>query len=192
MTPAARSLPAFTPDGVLPPGDCPMTLNQLAVSMLVSGPSDPAACPEWDAPWRAELVRRLGVVCEQLWAVGITGIFVDGSFAEDKDHSNDIDGYFVCDLHELASGELERRLNLLDPDKVWTWDPASRRPYRGYDKKQLPMWHKHRVEMYPHVGQLTGIRDEHGQDQEFSAAFRKSRNNGKPKGIIRIERGDAS
>jgi hypothetical protein len=37
---------------------------------------------------------------------------------EDKDHLNDIDGYFVCDLRALASGELQRQLNLLDPYKA--------------------------------------------------------------------------
>jgi hypothetical protein len=29
----------------------------------------------------------------------------------------------------------------------------------GYPKLQLPMWHKYRVELYPHYGQLCGIRD---------------------------------
>ncbi len=43
---------------------------------------------------------------EQLWPVGIREIYADGSFVEDKDHPNDIDGYFVCGLRELASGEL--------------------------------------------------------------------------------------
>jgi hypothetical protein len=28
---------------------------------------------------------------------------------EEKDHPNDIDGYFVCDLQVLASGELTRQ-----------------------------------------------------------------------------------
>jgi hypothetical protein len=78
-------------------------------------------------------------------------IFADGSFVEDKDHPNDIGGYFVYSLDLLRTGELTRQLNLLDPWKVWTWDPASRKPYRGYPKKQLPMWHHYRVELYPHV-----------------------------------------
>jgi len=73
-----------------------------------------------------------------LWQVGIREVYADGSFAEDKDHPNDIDGYFVCDLIQLSSGELTRQLNLIDPFKVWTWDPASRKPYRGYPKRQLP------------------------------------------------------
>jgi len=55
--------------------------------------------------------------------VGIREVFADGSFVEEKDHPYDVDGYFVCALAELASGELARNLNLLDPYKIWTWDP---------------------------------------------------------------------
>ena len=112
--------------------------------------------------WREKLVANLEALTRQLWQVGITDVFADGSFAEDKDHPNDIDGYFVCDLARLSSGQLERDLNLLDPNKVWTWDPRSRQPFRGYPKKQLPMWHAYRVELYPHVPGLgigTGIVD---------------------------------
>ena len=82
-----------------------------------------------------------------------------------QDHPNDIDRYFVCDLDRLRTGELTRELNLLDPYKVWTWDPASRKPYRGYPKNQLPMWHRYRVELYPHFpGMGCGIRDITGFD----------------------------
>jgi hypothetical protein len=114
---------------------------------------------------------------------------------EDKDHPNDIDGYFVCDLMQLATGELARRLNLVDPRKVWTWDPASRKPYRGYPKKQLPMWHRDRVELYPRVPGLdlgSGIRDKYGHELEFPSAFRQSRRDGKPRGIVKIKYGDQS
>lgn len=92
----------------------------------------------------------------------------------------------------LASGRLEQELNLLDPYKVWTWDPASRRPFRGYPKSQLPMWHRYRVELYPHVPGLgSGIRDKHGNDLEFSAAFRQTRGSSEPKGIVKIRYGGA-
>jgi len=107
---------------------------------------------------------------------------------EDKDHPNDIDGYFVCDLRRLASGELERDLNLLDPKKCWTWDPAQRRPFPGDPKRQLPMWHSYHVELYPHVGQLSGITDKYGNELEFPSAFRLSRN-GTPRGIVQLLRG---
>ena len=80
---------------------------------------------------------NLEILTRQLWQAGIREVFADGWFAEDKDHPNDIDGYFVCDLTQLKGGELARRLNLLDPFKVWTWDPAARRPYRGDPKKSF-------------------------------------------------------
>lgn len=183
------SIPEFTEAGLLPPGDYEVTLDELRESVLVLGPTDRAGYPDWDASWRRKLVDNLEVVVRELWQVGVADIFVDGSFAEDEDHPNDIDGYFVCDLRRLASGELERELNLLDPYKIWTWDPASRRPYRGYPKRQLPMWHQYRVELYPHFsGLLSGIRDEHGHELEFPAAFRRSRRDGHPRGIVKIRR----
>ena len=186
MTRANQSLPAFTEEGLLPPGDYVLPLAELADSMLVVGPPEPSRSPYWDGPWRAKLLENLIVMVNQLWQVGITEVFVDGSFVEDKDHPNDIDGYFECELGRLASGELERELNLLDPHKVWTWDPRTRRRYRGYAKKQLPMWHAYRVELYPHVGQLSGIRDHYGHELEFPAAFRRRRSDGRPRGIVKI------
>jgi hypothetical protein len=177
-------LPDFDADGLLPPGDYTLTLAELRESLLVSGPS--TAHGVWDSAWRRTLVDNLAVMCRQLWRVGIESIFVDGSFVEDKAHPNDIDGYFECELQHLASGELTRELNLLDQNKVWTWEPSARRAFRGYPKRQLPMWHVYRVELYPHVGQLSGIRDRYGHELEFPAAFRQSRRDGKPKGIVRI------
>lgn len=56
----------------------------------------------------------------------------------------------------------------------------------AYPKRQLPMWHVYRVELYPHVGQLTGIRDKFGHELEFPSAFRQSRGTGLPKGIVKI------
>jgi hypothetical protein len=177
-------VPAFNADGLLPPGDYELTLDELRASSLVTG--NGVGSSTWDARWRATLVENFAVLVEQLWRVGVRDIFADGSFVEDKDHPNDIDGYFVCDLKVLASGELERELNLLDPHKVWTWDPRDRRPFRGYPKKQLPMWHQYRVELYPHYGQLSGIRDPFGNELEFPSAFRLSRRDGRPRGIVKI------
>lgn len=180
-------LPGFTNEGYLPPADYELTLDDLRLSTIVVGPS--IGSPNWDRNWRRQLVENLAILVDQLWQVGIEDIFVDGSFVEDKEHPNDIDGYFVCDLMELASGRLQTKLNLLDPHKVWTWDPTSRRPYRGYPKRQLPMWHAYRVELYPHVGQLSGIRDKHGNELEFPSAFRLSRRDGEPRGIVKIIQG---
>ena len=128
-------LPAFTAEGILPPGDYVLTLAELRKSILVRGPRGKKAIPGWDVEWRLLLVENLALLCRQLWQVGITEIFVDGSFVEDKSHPNDIDGYFQCELLRLASGQLERELNLLDPHRSWTWDPASRKPHRGYPKR---------------------------------------------------------
>jgi len=180
-------LPDFTEEGVLPAGDYSMTLSELLESSLVEGPQ--RGHPGWDRSWRARLVGNLGILASQLWQVGIEEIFIDGSFVEDKDHPNDIDGYFVCDFNELGSGRLQWRLNAMDGAGVWTWDPASRRPYRGYPKRQLPMWHVYRVELYPHVGQLSGIRDRFGNELEFPSAFRLSRRTGHPRGIVRLIQG---
>lgn len=180
------SLPAFTAEGFLPAGDYEMTIEQLYESNLVKGPADLGLRGNWDVLWRNRLVENLAVMVDQLRQVGVTEIFVDGSFVQDKDHPNDIDGYFVCSLKDLVSGELQRKLNLLDPHKIWTWDPDSRRPYRGYHKKQLPMWHQYRVDLYPHYGQLSGICDDWGHELEFPSAFRRSRGGGQPRGIVKI------
>lgn len=179
-------LPNFTPDGLLPPGDYRLTLEQLEESTLVLGPGPPRGYPEWDGAWRHQLVANLRVMVEQLRRVGIDEVFINGSFVEDKDHPNDIDGYFACDGLRFASGELERDLNLIDPAKCWTWDPRARRAYRGYTKLQLPMWHAYRVELYPHyTGLIAGV-DEHANALEFPAWFRQRRADGRAKGIVQI------
>jgi hypothetical protein len=184
-------LPPFDPDGLLPAGDYDLTFEELRGSRLVTGTG--VASERWDATWRASLVANLEIVTRELWQVGISEVFADGSFVEEKDHPNDIDGHFVCALADLASGELTRQLNLLDPYKIWTWDPRSRQAFRGYPKKQLPMWHRYRVELYPHVaGFSSGIRDARGHELEFPSAFRQSRRDGKARGIIKLQKGVAS
>jgi hypothetical protein len=182
-----QRLPHFNASGLLPPGDYLLSVAELRVSELVLGFGEPKDRPTWDAVWRERLVDNLAILVGHLQQVGVTEIFVNGSFVEEKDHPNDIDGYFECDEMRLATGVLQRELNLLDPHKVWTWASSSRRPYRGYPKWQLPMWHHYRVELFPHYGQPSGIKDEFGHDLEFPAAFRKSRGDGKPKGIIKLK-----
>lgn len=180
-------IPEFNENGVLPPGDYVLTFQELKQSHLVK--CDPDR-PTWDFDWRLQLVENLEIVVSQLWKVGITEIFINGSFVEEKDHPNDIDGYFSCDKKFLASGELERQLNACDPHKVWTWEPASRVFVPGFPKKQLPMWNVYRVELFPHFDQVSGIKDAFGNALTFPSAFRLSRRNGIPKGIVKIVRGD--
>lgn len=181
----AGSFREFNPNGVLPPGDYRLTLNELRKSLLGIG-GHATSEPTWDTAWRLQLVDNLEVMINQLWQIGIDLIFIDGSFVEDKDHPNDIDGYFVCDFKQYVSGQVEQQLNEIDPLSSWTWNRASRTPYRGYAKPQLPMWHNYRVELYPHYGQGSGIRDRYGNEQTFPAAFRKSRTGNTPKGIVQI------
>ena len=168
-----------------------MSIEELRSSFLVKGPAE--GYPNWDAAWRARLVDNLDGLVQQLWDIGITNIFIDGSFVEDKDHPNDIDGYFECDGQWLISGELQDALNERDPYRIWTWDPDERRPYRGYPKLQLPMWHQYRVEFYPHApGFITAGRDHKGNELEFPSWFRLSRrqlpSGAEEKGIVKIRR----
>lgn len=173
----------FNKDGLLPSKDYELTLNELRASTLVQGFKGETL---WDVNWRLWLVDNLEVMVQQLWEIGINQIYINGSFVEEKAHPNDIDGYFECELMELASGDLEQKLNALDPYKIWTWDSRSRKHYQGFSKKQLPMWHKYRVELYPHYGQTSGIKDEYGNELQFPAAFRKTRDTFLPKGIVKI------
>ena len=179
----------FNSRGLLNPGDFHMTFEELRASILVAGPGSFIE-PDWDEHWRLFLVNQAEVLVKQLWEIGVTEIFLDGSFVEQKTRPNDIDGYFVYeDLLAYANGDMEHQLNLLDPHKIWTWAPNSRKVYKGYAKKQLPMWHKYRVELYPHVPAInnaSGLIDEHGNELPFPAAFRRCRSNGDQKGIIKI------
>ena len=140
----------------------------------------------WDQAWRARLVENLAALVQQLWSVGLDRIFIDGSFVDDKPHPNDIYGYFECDVRQLRT--LVARLNASDPQQVWTWDDRQRTPDSESAKRQLPMWHIYRVELYPHYGQLSGIRDPLGHELEFPSAFRQTRGSGSPKGIVQIVR----
>ena len=179
----AMFLPPFTPQGALPPGDYALTFEELRSCHLVTGQG--SGSPAWDSAWRGQLVDNLEVLVSQLWAVGIGRVFSDGSFVENKDHPRDIDGYFECDLKFYLSGALERKLRAHDPD-IWTWKSSSRQPHPDSLKRELPMWHRYRGELYPHtLGQLSGLKDRFGNDLQFPSAFRQTRSF-KPKGIVEV------
>ncbi|HEV8113714.1 MAG TPA: hypothetical protein VGR31_13140 [Planctomycetota bacterium] len=177
----------FTADGVLAPRDYDLSFQELRTSLLVLGPGG-AQAPSWDGSWRRKLVDNLETLTKQLWTVGVLDVFVDGSFVEDKDHPNDIDGYFDATGFDLDA--LEDALNTLDPHHVWTWDYNRRRSVPGFAKPMLPMWIQYRVELYPHQGQSSGIPDEFGNELEFPAAFRKSRaaKGHQPRGVIKLRK----
>jgi len=50
------SMPLFTPDDVLPPGDYPMALEDLRRSSLVTGAGNPSET--WDRAWRERLASE--------------------------------------------------------------------------------------------------------------------------------------
>jgi hypothetical protein len=175
----------FNQHCLLPPKDYEVSFSQLRKSLLVLGPVVKSST--WDMEWRGHLVDNLEIMVKQLWRVGIENIYIDGSFLEDKDHPGDIDGYFECKWIDIASGRLEQELNLLDPPKVWTWDPKSRRIDLATGTKQLPMWHMYHVELYPHYYQLSGITDKYGNELMFPAAFRQSTRENTAKGIVKIK-----
>lgn len=95
-----NALPPFTADGVLPPGDHPLTLDELKGSLLVVGPSPPI--PTWDNQRRLRRVENLAHLVEQLRGVGIDEIYIDGSFVQNKPSPGDIDGYYVVDARLSA------------------------------------------------------------------------------------------
>ena len=181
-----RLLPPFTPAGLLPVGDYALTLEQLAKSSLVRGASGRRRSRHWDTAWRAHLVENLAILAGELAQVGIRDVFVNGSFAEAKDHPNDIDGYFACDRERFVSGDLQGDLNRIAARPCWTWESHDRQHVSGHGWK-LPMWIEYRVELYPHFDQGTGIVDRFGNALTFPAAFRLSRT-GQPKGIVKLVR----
>lgn len=174
-------IPEFDARGLLPPGDYPITFSELRLSPLVENELE-----GWHRDWRLQLVNQAEVLIKQLWEVGVDTIVLDGSFVEDKLRPNDIDGYFTCDATEF--GRIVERLNALDPYKIWTWADDARQPYRGRGKRQLPMWHRYRVELFPYFNQFTGIVDEHGQPLTFPSAFRLQRGTYEKKGVVQLIR----
>jgi hypothetical protein len=166
-----------------------MTLDELERSILVTGDED--ADDAWDTRWRLELVQNLRVLVEQLWAEVIGEIYVDGSFATDKLHPGDIDGYFVVKKPEgVLDGDFEedlcKRLNRRDQHHVWTWKDKDRKRPADAEKGQLPMWWQYHVEMWPEHGQWSGqIHPVTGEKLTHAQLFRITKQ-GEDKGIIKL------
>lgn len=92
--------------------------------------------------WRAQLVSNLRVLYGHLAEMGITEVFVDGSFCSDKDRPGDIDGYFITDFPAW----LRQQQELIDQDEAW--DLRKRMPDAEGKPKPL-LWHRYHVEMFP-------------------------------------------
>lgn len=174
-------IPPFDSRGLLPAGDYRVTFAELRASHLVTGTGNG---PGWDTSWRGKLVDGCEIMVSQLLQVGVTTIVLDGSFVEDKDHPSDIDGYFECDPRKLAT--IVAQLNGLDPNQVWTWNASSRTFDSATGKAQLPMWHRYHTELYPHIGQISGLTDRAGRPLLFPSAFRQQRGTFASKGVLLI------
>ena len=179
------SLPPFTSNGLLPPGDYPLTLDELRGSYLVTG--EGLSVPGWDRVWRAHLVENLEPFVRQLWQVGVERIVVNGSFVTSKPKPGDIDAYFECTLGTYSLTLV--RLMQLEPPLPW--DLAHRPIYRRSGEPKPVMWHRYRVEVFPHFSDYpnpTGIFDEHGQELELGELFRREKFSLRAKGVVQIVR----
>lgn len=179
----------FDDEGRLPPGEYSMTLDELERSILVTGGEDKDDA--WDTKWRVELVQNLRILVEQLWAEGITEIFIDGSFATDKLHPGDIDGYFVVKKPaNLSDPEFEedlcKRLNKRDENNAWTWKNKDRKRPSPSEKGQLPMWWHYHVEMWPEYGQWSGQIHPVTDDKLTHSELFRITKQGEDKGIIKL------
>ena len=179
-------IPRFNQHGVLP-GDCRATIDEILASHLVTGNGVPSRT--WDVAKRRMLVENLRVVTDMFWRAGVSELFVDGSFVEAKDSPGDIDAYFPLDKDkpwELAT--LSGKLNAMDADPVWTWDPRALVYVPKGTKRELkyPFWVKYKVEVFSDTGGPTGISDRTGRDLPFAQAFRQQRDTFRRKGIIQL------
>ena len=164
--------------------DHEVTLNEIRRSLLVRGP-EPLTL-SWDRRWRATLVDNLEILVRELWAAGLSTIYIDGSFVQDKDHPGDIDGCFECDFNDWNSGSLEKRLNQLAAKKVWGWGADATRLVLGTSR--LLMWATYRVELHPYFPEFpTGII----MDDEFVPfpdAYHRFRGRPETKGLLKLRK----
>jgi hypothetical protein len=175
----------FNAYGLLDPGEYPLTFSLLRESVLVRG--EDGLLP-WDENWRRFLVDSLERCVLQLWECGVEEIYIDGSFVTDKFRPNDIDGYFIPpNPEEVFNGELERRLNRLDPHRSWGWNRYRLDEFGNF---QLELWHHYRVDLFPHCrGVYAGIAGEDGENMTLDQFFRRDRDFGVEKGIVKLIKG---
>jgi len=144
--------------------------------MLVVGPRPlPTG---WNASWRAELVDRLAVRAANLNHVGITELFLAGSFVQNNPAPGDIDGYYM--VAPAAWLRIKPLLMTVDPllatvsdQKTWVYDVGQR-------KLKPRLWHDVRLELF-YVLDIPPNR----APTAIPQFFRVSRQ-GKQKGLIRI------
>lgn len=170
----------FTADGALAPGTYPLTLAELRASLLVRGPEP--ALEHWDGTWRTHLVSQLELLCGDLWQQGISEIVIDGSFCTDKLRPGDIDGYFVTDFTAWRTSQASA---LEKVRSVWTWDRRAMSPDPS-GKPKLPMWHQHRVELFPVFKPPFRPFSTRGHGATLIDDFFKHGRDKKPRGVVQV------
>ena len=141
---------------LLPPGDYGVSFDELRQSILVKGAPD-SGIHHGIRLGEEQLVGNLEILTRQLWQAGIREVFADGSFVEDKDHPNDIDGYFDMRSaradHWRIGAEAEPARSVEGVDLgAWLESRAGDIP------RSSSMWHQYRVELYPHSGPKHRLR----------------------------------
>ena len=87
---------------------------------------------------------------------GVDEFWIDGSFVGDVDRPADIDVFFT--LHDPRDWlTLAGRLNALEGEELWTWNPARRRVCPGSIHLKPPFWGRYRVDIFPDFGRPSGI-----------------------------------
>lgn len=169
----------FQKNGLLSPEDHPISLDELE-ALLKAGPGNGQ---NWDTPWRLKLFEELKRRCHELYSIGIDEVYVDGSYATDKAHPNDIDGYFVVPRRWwLDQGE--EALKALDPD-FWRFEIVP----NDEGHAAYPMAFSHNIELFPmyreHTPEYAVCPELIDPKIQF---FRTDRYSRKAKGIFRIVR----
>jgi hypothetical protein len=181
-------LPTSFTEGILPDYIYEISEKDIRSSILING--DKSSDLTWDKEHRKKLFDGFMVLANELKSCGFDHIFLDGSFVEEKGHPNDIDAYFDLGLRLGIEGSVkvhQRLTQLKQQSKMQIWDWTNRVLLPGFKKPQLKMWVLHKVEIFPHYGLPSGIKDDNGNDLQFPAAFRQSRSSTMSKGIVKLK-----
>jgi hypothetical protein len=150
---------------------------------------------------RVKLIDNLEVLVRQLWQVGVSNIYLDGSFCSTKAEPADIDAYYDLPLPEevlqMEDGKekhesvllyilaLSEQLNQFNEIPIWNiWDKIHV-DERGYQRTE--MWMHYRCEIYPHCWGMYAA-DVNGRKVKFDEFFRKDKY-GIEKGVIKLVKG---
>ncbi len=172
----------FLKNGLLPAGDHEISLADLEQNIKAG----PGGGQTWDTKWRLQLLEEFKKRFQQLKSVSITEVYIDGSYATDKYHPNDMDVYFVVP-RKVWRESAEPALKKIDPD-FWRFETVT--DVSG--KTGYPMAFSRHVEMFPVYQEHTPAYAECEEliDPKISF-FRNDKWSHRPKGIIKIKEGPA-